>query len=71
MGAKLGLMLREERRLSVFENRVLRRIFGQKYQGTGQNCMVNSCIISTLHVIILGGVVKIDEMGCTGHARRK
>jgi hypothetical protein len=30
MGVKLGLTLRDERRLSVFENRVLRRIFGHK-----------------------------------------
>jgi hypothetical protein len=31
MGAKLGLLtLREEHRLRVFENRVLRRIFEQK-----------------------------------------
>jgi hypothetical protein len=30
MGVKLGLALREERRLRMFENRVLRRIFGSK-----------------------------------------
>jgi hypothetical protein len=30
MGAKLGLTLREVHRLRVFENRVLRRIFGPK-----------------------------------------
>jgi hypothetical protein len=31
MGAKLDLLtLREEHRLRVFENRVLKRIFGQK-----------------------------------------
>jgi hypothetical protein len=30
MGVKLGLTLREEHRLSVFENRVLRGIFGPK-----------------------------------------
>jgi hypothetical protein len=31
MGVKLGLLtLREDRRLRVFENRVLRRIFGPK-----------------------------------------
>jgi hypothetical protein len=30
MGVKLGLTLREEHRLKVFENRVLRRIFGPK-----------------------------------------
>jgi hypothetical protein len=30
MGVKLGLTLREDDRLKVFENRVLRRIFGPK-----------------------------------------
>jgi hypothetical protein len=30
MGVKFGLTLREEHRLSVFGNRVLRRIFGPK-----------------------------------------
>jgi hypothetical protein len=30
MGVKLGLMPREEHRLRVFENRVLRRIFGPR-----------------------------------------
>jgi hypothetical protein len=30
MGVKLGLTLREEHRLRVFDNRVLRRIFGPK-----------------------------------------
>jgi hypothetical protein len=30
MGVKLGLTLRGEHRLRVFENRVLRRIFGPK-----------------------------------------
>jgi hypothetical protein len=38
MGVKLGLLtLREEHRLRVFENRVLRGIFGPKRdEGTGQ-----------------------------------
>jgi hypothetical protein len=36
MGAKLGLsFLREEHRLRVFENRVLRRIFGPKTEEDG------------------------------------
>jgi hypothetical protein len=30
MGVKLSFTLREEHRLRVFENRVLRRIFGHK-----------------------------------------
>jgi len=32
MGMKLGLTLREEHKLKVFENRALRRIFGLKTQ---------------------------------------
>jgi hypothetical protein len=36
MGAKLkSLTLEEEHRLRVFENRVLRRIFGPKGKGDG------------------------------------
>jgi hypothetical protein len=33
MGVRLGLTLREEHRLRVFESRVLRRIFGDKVTG--------------------------------------
>jgi hypothetical protein len=33
MGVKLGLSLREEHRLRLFENRVLRWIFGSKRDG--------------------------------------
>jgi hypothetical protein len=35
MGAKLGLTLREEHTLRVFENRVLRKIFGPKREEDG------------------------------------
>jgi hypothetical protein len=35
MGAKLGLTLREEHTLRLFENRVLRRIFAPKREGDG------------------------------------
>jgi hypothetical protein len=35
MGAKLGLTLREEYGLRVFENRELRRIFGPKREEDG------------------------------------
>jgi hypothetical protein len=36
MGVELGLTLREERRLRIFENRMVRMIFGpKKYEMTG------------------------------------
>ena len=39
MGVKLGsLTFREERRLRVFENRVLRRIFGPKTDDVTREC---------------------------------
>jgi hypothetical protein len=40
-----SLTLREEHRLRVFENRVLRRIFGPK---AGENCIMRRFIASTL-----------------------
>jgi hypothetical protein len=44
-----SLTLREEHRLRVFENRVLRRIFGPKrYEVTGENCITKSFMICTL-----------------------
>jgi hypothetical protein len=47
----LSLTLREEHSLKVFENRVLRRIFGQKRDevvGGGENCIMRSFIIDIL-----------------------
>jgi hypothetical protein len=47
-----SLTLREEHRLRIFENRVLRRIFGQKRgedrQEVGENCIMRSFIGYTL-----------------------
>jgi hypothetical protein len=40
-------MLREERRLRVFEKRVLRRIFGPKRQEVGENFIMRSLITCT------------------------
>ena len=51
-----SLTLREERRLRVFENRVLRRIFGPKRDevtGNGENCIMRSLMICT-HPIQFG-----------------
>jgi len=57
MGVKRGRSLREKRRLRVFENRVLRRIFGSKRDevtGNGENCIVRSLMICTAHPILFG-----------------
>jgi hypothetical protein len=43
--------------MKVFENRVLRRIFGSKRDevtGSGENYIARSFIISTAHQILLG-----------------
>jgi hypothetical protein len=53
MGVKLDLLtLREEHGLRVFENRVLRRIFGLKrdevMREIGENCIMKSFVICTL-----------------------
>jgi len=53
-----SVTLREERRLRVFENRVLRRIFGTKRDevtGNGENYITRSLMICTVHQILLGG----------------
>ena len=50
-----SLTLREERRLRVFENRVLRRIFGPKKDevtGSGENYIMRSLMICTPHPIL-------------------
>ena len=52
-----SLTLREERRLRVFENRVLRRIFGPKWDevtGNGENYIMRSLMICTAHQILCG-----------------
>jgi hypothetical protein len=69
MGVKLGLTLREEHRLRVFENRVLRRVFGPKRDEVTGDWMHNE----ELHNLysspsIIRNEVKKDEMG--GHAAR-
>jgi len=53
----LSLTLREERRLRVFENRVLRRIFGPRRDevpGSGENYIMSSLMVSTPHQIFFG-----------------
>jgi hypothetical protein len=51
-----SLTLREEHRLRVFENKVLRRIFRLKTdekQENGENFIIRSCINCTLHQIVV------------------
>jgi hypothetical protein len=51
-------MLREKRRLRVFENGVLRRIFGPKRNEVtgewGENCIMRSLMICTAHQMLFG-----------------
>jgi hypothetical protein len=52
-----SLTLTEERNLKVFENRVLRRVFGPKKDeltGSGENYIMRSLIICTAHRILVG-----------------
>jgi hypothetical protein len=52
-----SLTLREERKLKVFENRVLRRLFGPKRDevtGNGENYIISSLMICTLYPILCG-----------------
>jgi hypothetical protein len=52
-----SLTLREERRLRVFENRVLRRVFGPKrdeVSGNGENYIMRSLVIFTPYPILCG-----------------
>jgi len=52
-----SLTLREERRLRVFENRVLRRVFGHKRDevtGNGENYIMRSLVICTPYRILCG-----------------
>jgi hypothetical protein len=53
-----SLILREEHKLRVFENRVLRVIIGPRREkeagGWKKNCTVRSFVTYTLHRILLG-----------------
>jgi hypothetical protein len=47
-----SLTLREEHRLRVFENRVQRKVFGQKRdEENGEYCITRSFVICTLHQV--------------------
>jgi hypothetical protein len=52
-----SLTLREERRLRVYENGVLRRIFGAKRDevtGSGENYIMRNLMICNAHPILFG-----------------
>ena len=52
-----SLTLREERRLRVFDNRVLRKIFGPKRDevtGNGENYIMRSLVICTPYPMLCG-----------------
>jgi hypothetical protein len=51
------MTLREEHRLRVFENKVLRRTYGPKREKrweAGEDCIMRSFITCTLHHILMG-----------------
>jgi len=61
----LVLALREERRLRVFESRMLRRIFGPKRDevtGSGENYITRSLMVFTVYHILFGSSMKEDVM---------
>jgi hypothetical protein len=66
--------LRKEHRLTVFQNRVLRRILGPKgeRQDAGEGCISRSFVICTLRQSTIRMPVKEDEMGraCSTRERR-
>ena len=67
-----SLTLREERRLRVFENRVLRRVFGPKRDGvTGEWRKLHNVKLSDLYSLPnIVRVVKSRRMRWTGHVAR-
>jgi hypothetical protein len=65
------LILREERRQWLFENRVLRRIFGPKrndVKESGENYVMKSLKISNPHQFFR--VIKSSSMRWAGHVAR-
>ena len=56
--ATWSLILREENSLRVFEKRVLRKIFGSKWeevwQETERGCIMRNIVVSTPYIISFG-----------------
>jgi hypothetical protein len=71
MGAKLGLTLREERKLRVLENRVLRGIFGPKREEEGSWRKLHNDELHSLYSSLnLVRVIKSRRMRWAGHVAR-
>jgi hypothetical protein len=68
-----SLTLSEEHRLRVFENRVLRRIFGPKRdemtRENGENCITRSFMICSYSPSIIK-IIKSRRMRWAGHVAR-
>jgi hypothetical protein len=66
-----SLTLREEHRLRVFENRVLRRVFGPKRdEVTGEWIKLHNEKLNDLYLPNIMQVVKSRRMRWTGHVER-
>ena len=67
----MSLTLRKECRLRVFENRVLRRIFGPKRNETGEwRRLHNEVLHSLFRSPNLARVIKSRRLRWTGHVAR-
>ena len=63
--------VREESRLKVFENRILRRIFGSKRDANGERRRLqNEEIHSLYHSPNIVMVIKSRRLRCAGHVAR-
>ena len=68
-----SLTLRKERRIKVFMNKVLRRIFGsRRMEGSGEDYIMRSIILRTPDQILFGLSIKNTEMGraCRAYGER-
>jgi hypothetical protein len=65
-----SLTLREEHRLRVFENRVLRRIFGPKGEEDGWRKLHNDELHSLYYSPNIVRVIKSRRIGWAGHVAR-
>ena len=66
-----SLTMREKRRLRVFENRVLRRIFGPKREGvTGEWRKLHNEELNDLYSQNIVRVIKSRRLRWTGHVAR-